>query len=103
MIKEVTISRVHHSKNSRVKNPKTLFYRVNYKSEQADTTGLGGTWQGSGVLLDVHLVDDHFVGMAWITNPVIIVKNNLQDLIERIRSYSNCDNVKFIESEVVNG
>ena len=46
-------------------NHKSIRYRVTeYHSGVPDTTGLGGTWEGSGLLCHVYEVGDYLVAMS---------------------------------------
>jgi len=57
----IEIVQVHDKKRSH----KSLKYRVTqFHSGIKDTTGLGGTWSGSGHLCDVYQVGDVLVGMS---------------------------------------
>ena len=59
---------------AQIKKGSTEYY-IEYKSVTADTTGLGGTWKGSGHLCDLHRCMNYWVGTtAFGFKPIFVFK-----------------------------
>ena len=82
---KITITKVVHDKKS--KNHSTLVFRVTeYHSNIKDTTGLGGTWSGSGSLFDVYVTGKYLIGQSWLHgNRPIKVWTSYEDMVEDLK------------------
>lgn len=59
---------------AQVKKGSTEYY-IQYKSITQDTTGLGGTWNGSGHFCDLHRCMNYWVGItAFGFKPIFVFK-----------------------------
>ncbi len=64
--------------------PESLVYRLTqYHSGIKDTTGLGGTWSGSGSLMKVYAVQGMLVGSAAFRDYPVAIFKDLDDLVKR--------------------
>lgn len=75
---------------------RNLRFRVEYKGSQADTTGLGGTWEASGNLYDVYLCQQYLVGVHAMSRLPVFVADNVPDLIDILREATKCPNITMM-------
>ena len=80
-------------KAARTKRDENLMYRVTYEGTEADTTGLGGTWQSSGNLYDVYRCQQYMVAQSPFTMTPEFIAENVPDLIDQLREITECNNV----------
>lgn len=65
--------------SAQVKKGSTEYY-IQYKSITSDTTGLGGSWNGSGHLCDLHRCMGYWVGTSALNLKPIFVFRTMEEV-----------------------